>query len=106
LTVKKLLLFFRTRIYSEFKEGKNRVLVSTNLFGRGIDIEKVNLVINFDMPIESDEYMHRVGRAGRFETNGKAISFVSTKEEEKLLTDIQSTFSTQIKEYNLKQESL
>jgi len=99
-------LFFRTRIYSEFKEGKNRVLVSTNLFGRGIDIEKVNLVINFDMPTESDDYMHRVGRAGRFETNGKAISFISTKEDEKLLTDIQSTFSTQIKEYNLKQESL
>ena len=42
--------FNSTRIYSEFKEGKNRVLVATDLFGRGIDIERVNLVINFDMP--------------------------------------------------------
>lgn len=49
--------------------------------------------------------MHRVGRAGRFETKGQAISFISTKEDEKVLAEIQSTFSTQIKEYNLKQEA-
>lgn len=70
------------------------MLVSTNLFGRGIDIERVNLVINFDMPDEPDDYMHRVGRAGRFETKGSAISFIASKEDEKTLADIQSTFST------------
>ncbi|KAL4435312.1 hypothetical protein ABPG74_022795 [Tetrahymena malaccensis] len=95
----------RTKIYSEFKEGKNRVLVATDLVGRGIDIERVNLVINFDMPQITEDYMHRVGRAGRFETKGQAISFISTKEDEKVLAEIQSTFSTQIKEYSLKQEA-
>lgn len=80
-------------------------MVATDLVGRGIDIERVNLVINFDMPQVTEDYMHRVGRAGRFETKGQAISFISTKEDEKVLSDIQSTFSTQIKEYNLKQET-
>jgi ATP-dependent RNA helicase UAP56/SUB2 len=53
-------------------------MVSTDLFGRGIDIEKINIVINFDMPNESDQYLHRVGRAGRFGTRGLAISFISS----------------------------
>ncbi|EGR34336.1 hypothetical protein IMG5_015740 [Ichthyophthirius multifiliis] len=91
----------RTKVYQEFKEGKKRILVATDLFGRGIDIERVNLVINFDMPEKQDDYMHRVGRAGRFETKGTAISFVSTKENEQVLKDIQDNFSTKISEYNL-----
>ncbi|CAE7423548.1 RH56 [Symbiodinium natans] len=54
--------------YKQFKEFQKRIMVSTDLFGRGIDIERVNIVINYDMPDESDSYLHRVGRAGRFGT--------------------------------------
>jgi ATP-dependent RNA helicase UAP56/SUB2 len=56
-------------------------MVTTDLFGRGIDIEKINIVVNYDMPSESDQYLHRVGRAGRFGTKGLAISFVSSPED-------------------------
>ena len=52
--------------YKQFKEFQKRIMVSTDLFGRGIDIERVNIVINYDMPDDSDSYLHRVGRAGRF----------------------------------------
>lgn len=56
-------------------------MVATDIFGRGIDIERVNVVINFDMPDVKETYMHRVGRAGRFETKGFAISFSSKVED-------------------------
>merc|ERR1712087_888785 len=52
--------------YKQFKEFQKRIMVSTDLFGRGIDIERVNIVVNYDMPSDSDSYLHRVGRAGRF----------------------------------------
>jgi superfamily II DNA/RNA helicase len=54
--------------YKQFKEFQKRIMVSTDLFGRGIDIERVNIAINYDMPSESNAYLHRVGRAGRFGT--------------------------------------
>lgn len=65
------------RKYLDFKELKQRILVATDLFGRGTDIERVNIVINYDMPESSDTYLHRFARAGRFGTKGLAISFVS-----------------------------
>ncbi|CAE7412467.1 AIP1 [Symbiodinium pilosum] len=57
--------------YKQFKDFQKRILVSTDLFGRGIDIERVNIVVNYDMPDESDSYLHRVGRAGRFGTKAR-----------------------------------
>ena len=63
-------------------------MVSTDLFGRGIDIEKINIVINYDMPNEADQYLHRVGRAGRFGTKGLAISFISNDDDNKILEEI------------------
>jgi len=84
--------------YKEFKEFKHRLLVSTDLFGRGIDIERVNIVINYDFPDASDQYLHRVGRAGRFGTKGLAISFVTTEEDSKILADVQSRFEVEIPE--------
>merc|ERR1711967_5394 len=71
----------RIERYKQFKEFRKRIMVSTDLFGRGIDIERVNIVINYDMPDEGDAYLHRVGRAGRFGTKGLAISFVSSDED-------------------------
>ena len=64
--------------------------------GRGIDIERVNIVINYDMPEVSDTYLHRVGRAGRFGTKGLAITFVSNDEDAKTLEDVQSRFEVSI----------
>merc|ERR1712137_147335 len=69
--------------YQKFKNFQSRILVATNLFGRGMDIERVNIVFNYDMPEDSDTYLHRVARAGRFGTKGLAISFIADDEDEK-----------------------
>lgn len=69
--------------YDRFKANFSRLLVATDLFGRGIDIERVNLVINFDFPLNRDTYLHRVGRAGRFGTKGLAINFIRSNASEK-----------------------
>ncbi|KAL0910030.1 hypothetical protein M5K25_020957 [Dendrobium thyrsiflorum] len=71
--------------YKGFKEGHKRILVATDLVGRGIDIERVNIVINYDMPDSADTYLHRVGRAGRFGTKGLAITFVSSASDSDVL---------------------
>ncbi|KAL0223470.1 hypothetical protein P9112_002860 [Eukaryota sp. TZLM1-RC] len=88
----------RTRIYEEFRSFKGRILVATDLVGRGIDIEKVNVVINFDMPPNSDTYLHRVGRAGRFQSKGLAVSFVTSEDDGRLLDEIQSRFEVKLSE--------
>eukprot|EP00746_Dinoflagellata_sp_MGD_P153527 gnl/MRDRNA2_/MRDRNA2_84289_c0_seq4.p1 gnl/MRDRNA2_/MRDRNA2_84289_c0~~gnl/MRDRNA2_/MRDRNA2_84289_c0_seq4.p1 ORF type:complete len:450 (+),score=112.90 gnl/MRDRNA2_/MRDRNA2_84289_c0_seq4:91-1350(+) len=82
--------------YKSFKEFQKRIMVSTDLFGRGIDIERVNIVINYDMPADSDSYLHRVGRAGRFGTKGLAISFVSGEEDADVLKKTQERFEVNI----------
>mmetsp|Transcript_18710 Transcript_18710/g.42459 ORF Transcript_18710/g.42459 Transcript_18710/m.42459 type:complete len:425 (-) Transcript_18710:129-1403(-) len=84
--------------YKQFKEFQKRIMVSTDLFGRGIDIERVNIVINYDMPDDSDSYLHRVGRAGRFGTKGLAITFVSTDEDAAVLKKVQERFEVNIGE--------
>jgi len=84
--------------FKQFKEMGSRILVTTDLFGRGIDIASVNVVINYDFTDESDQYLHRVGRAGRFGTKGLAISFISKKEDEDILSEVQSRFAVQIPE--------
>merc|ERR1712127_27613 len=71
--------------YKQFKDFQKRILVATDLFGRGIDIERVNIVINYDLPDDSDSYLHRVGRAGRFGTKGLALTFVSNDEDSEVL---------------------
>lgn len=88
----------RIKRYDEFKLFKYRIMVATDIFGRGIDIEKINVVFNFDMPPDSDQYLHRVGRAGRFGTKGLAITFVSGQKDLELLEDIQKRFEVKIEE--------
>lgn len=88
----------RIEKYRKFKEFKARIMVATNLFGRGIDIERVNVVINYDMPENADTYLHRVGRAGRFGTKGLAISFVTTPTDKQVLADVQARFVVQVPE--------
>eukprot|EP00298_Acanthocystis_sp_HF-20_P013436 c20349_g1_i3.p1 GENE.c20349_g1_i3~~c20349_g1_i3.p1 ORF type:complete len:434 (-),score=115.03 c20349_g1_i3:114-1415(-) len=86
----------RIKLYEEFKEFKHRILVATDLFGRGIDIERVNIVINYDMAVDADSYLHRVGRAGRFGTKGLAISFISHKDDASVLENVQARFEVKI----------
>lgn len=83
----------RTENFKKFKAGTEaRILVTTNLCGRGMDFKSVNVVINYDMPADEDTYLHRVGRAGRFGTKGLAISFITTDEDETLLEAVRKKF--------------
>merc|ERR1711862_812447 len=88
----------RINRYKQFKEFQKRIMVSTDLFGRGIDIERVNIVINYDMPDESDSYLHRVGRAGRFGTKGLAVTFTATEDDAGVLKKVQERFEVNIGE--------
>ena len=84
--------------YQQFKNFQKRILVATNLFGRGMDIERVNIVFNYDMPEDSDTYLHRVARAGRFGTKGLAITLVSDENDVKILNQVQERFEVNITE--------
>jgi len=86
----------RLERYNQFKEYKSRILVSTDLFGRGVDFERVNIVFNYDMPPSADHYLHRVGRSGRFGTKGLAITFVSSAEDSAVLEKVQARFEVSI----------
>merc|ERR1719230_821575 len=86
----------RIERYKQFKEFQKRIMVCTDLFGRGIDIERVNIVINYDMSEDGDTYLHRVGRAGRFGTKGLAITFVATDEDLEVLKKVQERFEVNI----------
>jgi len=88
----------RINRYKQFKEFQKRIMVSTDLFGRGIDIERVNIVINYDMPSDSDSYLHRVGRAGRFGTKGLAITFSADDDDAAVLKSVQERFEVNVGE--------
>ena len=78
----------RTKALAGFKDGQHRVLVATDIVARGIDVEDLSHVINFDVPADPDAYIHRVGRTARAEATGDAFTFVSP-DEESALTDIE-----------------
>ena len=88
----------RLACYKSFKDGDKRILVATDLVARGIDIERVNIVVNYDMPDGADTYLHRVGRAGRFGTKGLAITFLSSDEDTAVLDAVHARFEVEIKE--------
>ncbi|KAG0436848.1 Spliceosome RNA helicase DDX39B [Dictyocoela muelleri] len=88
--------------FNDFKDLKFRIMIATDLMARGIDVQEVNLVINYDMPRNADIYLHRVGRAGRFETKGSAISFVSTEEDVVVMNDVQSRFEVSVTNFEIK----
>ena len=71
----------RIENFDRFKNNDARILIATDLVGRGIDIERVNLVINYDFPFERNTYLHRVGRAGRFATKGTNINFIRPEKD-------------------------
>merc|ERR1712149_128077 len=87
----------RDVIMREFRSGSSRVLITTDLLARGIDVQQVSLVINYDLPTNRENYIHRIGRGGRFGRKGVAINFV-TDEDKRSLQDIEKFYNTQIDE--------
>ncbi|KAL9189670.1 hypothetical protein ACHAXT_009345 [Thalassiosira profunda] len=87
----------RDIIMREFRSGSSRVLITTDLLARGIDVQQVSLVINFDLPTNRENYIHRIGRSGRFGRKGVAINFL-TEGDVRYLRDIEQFYQTEITE--------
>ena len=87
----------RDAIMDEFRAGQSRVLIATDVWGRGLDVQQVSLVICYDLPQSRELYIHRIGRSGRFNRKGVAINFV-TNEDVRILRDIEQYYSTEIQE--------
>ena len=87
----------RDLIMKDFRSGSSRVLITTDLLARGIDVQQVSLVINYDLPPNRENYIHRIGRSGRFGRKGVSINFI-TQADVKYLRDIESFYNTQIEE--------
>ncbi|PGG95698.1 ATP-dependent RNA helicase FAL1 [Blastomyces parvus] len=95
----------RDSIMQDFRQGNSRVLISTDVWSRGLDVQQVSLVINYDLPSNRENYVHRIGRSGRFGRKGVAINFV-TSEDVTILRDIEMYYSTQIDEMPMNGMSL
>ncbi|GJS51612.1 eukaryotic initiation factor 4A-15 [Tanacetum coccineum] len=87
----------RDIIMREFRSGSSRVLITTDLLARGIDVQQVSLVINYDLPTQPENYLHRIGRSGRFGRKGVAINFI-TSDDGKMLADIQRFYNVVVEE--------
>ena len=87
----------RDTIMDEFREGNSRVLISTDVWARGLDVAQVSLVINYDLPTGRENYIHRIGRSGRFGKKGVAINLLKN-EDGRMLEDIERFYSTRIDE--------
>jgi len=87
----------REVIMKEFRSGSSRVLITTDLLARGIDVQQVSLVINYDLPNNLENYLHRIGRSGRFGRKGVSINFV-TADDVRVLRQIEEFYGTQILE--------
>jgi translation initiation factor 4A len=88
----------RKQIYSTFKNGACRVLIATDLIARGIDVQQVSIVINFDIPKNVHTYLHRIGRSGRWGRKGVGINFITRRDVQKL-KEIEEFYSTEVKEF-------
>ena len=87
----------REAIMVEFRSGATRVLITTDVWARGLDVQQVSLVINYDLPNSRELYIHRIGRSGRYGRKGVAINFVRN-DDIRILRDIEQYYSTQIDE--------
>lgn len=90
----------RRRALDEFKEGKARVMVATEVAARGLDIQGLPHVVNFDMPFLAEDYVHRIGRTGRAGLQGHAVSFVS-RDEELTLQQVENLIKQRIRRIQL-----
>ncbi len=87
----------REATFNEFRNGSSRVLISSNVTARGIDIQQVNIVINFDVPKDVHTYLHRIGRSGRWGRKGMGLNFVTRRDMQKL-REIENHYKTQMME--------
>lgn len=94
----------RDIIYKDFQRGVFRIIISTDIWSRGIDINSVGFVVNFDLPYKKESYIHRIGRSGRYGKKGVAINFINDKEYH-YLKKIEEYYSTQIFEMPVNIES-
>ena len=85
----------RSRVMQQFREGKIRILVATDVVGRGIDVQGISHVINYDIPEDPEAYVHRIGRTGRMGKDGKAFTLLS-REQGRLLTEVEIYLNQQI----------
>ena len=92
----------RKEIVKDFRDGKTRILLTSDLLARGIDIPSVKLVINYDLPINKETYMHRIGRCGRFDKKGTSISIVKSNDpqDNKIFNTMKRFYSLKIKEFD------
>lgn len=86
----------RLEVMKLFRSGKTRVLISTDLTARGIDVQQVGVVINYDLPKDPETYLHRIGRSGRFNKRGVAISLIGSKRDKFTLKDIENFYQIKI----------
>ena len=93
----------RQEALNEFKNGNNKILIASDVAGRGIDIENISHVINFDVPINPEDYVHRIGRTGRAGKKGTAITFI-LKKDTKYLQEIEKLIKMKIKIFNINLE--
>ena len=87
----------REKSFLEFRNGKSRVLISSNVTSRGIDIQQVSTVINYDIPKDIYNYLHRIGRSGRWGRKGSGINFITRRDVQKL-KEIEQYYACEIKE--------
>ena len=87
----------RNVILEEFRTGSSRILITTDLLARGIDVQQISLVINFDLPRDHEVYLHRIGRSGRYGRKGVAITFV-TKDDLCMFQMLQEFYNITIEE--------
>jgi len=87
----------REKVMATFRSGSTRVLITTDLLSRGIDVQHVSIVINFDLPANRESYLHRIGRSGRYGRKGVAINFVTARDVQ-TLKELESFYHTQIDE--------
>jgi len=90
----------RDKAFNDFRQGNTRVLISSNVTARGIDIQQVSIVINFDLPKCVHTYLHRIGRSGRWGRKGVGINFI-TRRDIMNIKKIEEHYSTQINELPL-----
>ncbi|EEQ38308.1 putative ATP-dependent RNA helicase [Clavispora lusitaniae] len=87
----------RDSIMNDFRTGNSRVLISTDVWARGIDVQQVSLVINYDLPLDKENYVHRIGRSGRFGRKGVAINLI-TKDDVAEMKDLERYYKIRIRE--------
>ena len=108
----KLEMHERAEVIRQFRQGQIKVLVSTNVTSRGIDVEQVTFVVNYDLPdrknpdngkfeADCETYLHRIGRTGRFGKTGIAVNFVNGPNDKRILSEIESHFDRKIESLNV-----